>query len=93
MEEELDQFYILEDIAEFCDYYHIFYKRKEAQIYIETHIKFGLADYNRDIKVLTLQCSEDIHKFKHEIPWEYIKNNYKLTERFISEFDEYLENY
>lgn len=92
MEEELDQFYLVEDIAEFCDYYHVFYKQKQATIYIQNHIKFGLVDSNRDIKVLTLHSLIDLEKFIHEIPWDFIKNNYNLSQRFITEFEEYLEN-
>jgi hypothetical protein len=85
----MDKLYLVEDIADFCDCYHIFDNKEKAQKYIKDHIKQGLVDYNRDIKVLTLTCITDLQNLKYEIPWEYIKNNYNLNYRFISEFEEY----
>ncbi len=85
----MNQLYLVEDIAEFCDCYHIFENKEQAQKYIKDHIKMGLVDCNRDIKVLTLTYITDLQYLKYEIPWEYVKKNYNLTERFITEFEEY----
>lgn len=85
----MNKLYLVEDIEEFCDCYHIFNDKEQAQKYIKDNIKMGLVDYNRDIKVLTLKYITDLQDLKYEIPWEYIKKHYKLTDRFIQEFEEY----
>ncbi len=41
--------------------------------------------------ILVLKSSIDLPFFiQNKIPWKYIKKNYKLTDRFLEEFREYL---